>query len=67
VLVVSLMPRDIRLPAQVGLSNDGCEHQSPQELFLRTNNKKEKYFISIHQSDDYDNTQFLEGTLKQAK
>lgn len=40
---------------------------APRSSFWWPMAKKEKYFISTHQSDDYDDTRFLEGTLKEAK
>lgn len=54
------------LLTEVGLSSGGCEFQSPQEFPLTTNSKKEKYFISTHQSDGYNGTTFR-GHIKKEK
>lgn len=54
------------LLTEVGLSSGGCECQSPQEFPLTTNSKKEKCFISTHQSDGYNGTTFR-GHIKKEK
>lgn len=66
VLAAPLLPRDTWLPTEVGLSSDGCKHWSPQEFPLTPDSKKEKYFTSTHQSDDYNGT-VSRGHIKTSK